>query len=248
MNLGEPLAKGNTANIYLVDGKIIKLFNDFLPETESKYEANKQRYAYSNGLPVPFIYDVTKINGKQAIVMEHVAGRTIGDLIYEDITKASQYMSLSINIQMKIHEIRADNIELMTDKLSRQILIAPHLSDKQKEFLIDRLQTIQYEKRLCHGDYHVFNLLIKNKSITIIDWVDASAGDIKADIYRTYLLYSQFSMELANLYLTLYCKNSGISQDEIFIWEPIIAGARLSENVSSEKAERLINIVKQCCP
>ena len=68
MNLGNPIARGNTAKIYLLDNKIIKVFNDFLPNTESINEANKQKYAYSCGLPVPKIFDVTKINGKQAIV------------------------------------------------------------------------------------------------------------------------------------------------------------------------------------
>ena len=62
MDLGEPIARGNTASIYMKDKKIIKLFNDFLPDTESEYEANKQRYAYSCGLPVPLIYEVTKLN------------------------------------------------------------------------------------------------------------------------------------------------------------------------------------------
>jgi len=47
MNLGEPIKKGNTADIYLHDGKIIKVFNDNLPDTEAEYEANKQKYAYS---------------------------------------------------------------------------------------------------------------------------------------------------------------------------------------------------------
>ena len=107
---------------------------------------------------------------------------------------------------------------------------------------------MQYESRLCHGDYHVFNLIISEAGVTIIDWVDSSAGDIKADTYRTYLLYAQYSMELANTYLRLYCEKSGLSQDDIFTWEPIIAGARLSENVASEKADRLLEIVSRYYP
>lgn len=247
MPFGKPIATGNTAHIYLHNGKIIKLFNDFCPATESQHEANKQKYAYSCGLPVPCIYDVVKLDGKQAIIMEYVEGSTIGDLMYADMTKATQYMSLSVSMQMKIHAIKADHIEWMTDKLNRQILMAPLLNDRQKAFLIDRLQAIPYEKRLCHGDYHIFNLIQTNTGVKIIDWVDASAGCINADVYRTYLLYSQFSMDLANLYLQLYCKHSGVSQDAIFMWEPIVAGARLSENVSSEKAERLVDIVRQYC-
>ena len=91
------------------------------------------------------------------------------------------------------------------------------------------------------------NLILNETGATIIDWVDSSAGDRKADAYRTYLLYSQYSMELANLYLRIYCEKSGLFQDDIFAWESIIAGARLSENVASEKANRLLEIVARYC-
>jgi aminoglycoside phosphotransferase (APT) family kinase protein len=179
--------------------------------------------------------------------MEHIEGRTIGELILNDMTKAEQYMMLSVDIQLKIHAVKAPDLELMTVKLHRQISSADLLKDKQKNALLEKLFSINHNKYLCHGDYHVFNLIIKENQFTIIDWVDASAGDVRADVYRTYLLYSHFSMDLANLYLQLYCDKSGISQNEIFIWAPIIAGARLSENVPSEKASRLIEIVGQYC-
>ena len=48
MVLGNPIAKGNTAEIYLTDDKVVKLFKDYLPDTESMNEA-KQKYAYSCG-------------------------------------------------------------------------------------------------------------------------------------------------------------------------------------------------------
>ena len=44
MNIGEPIANGNTANLYLYDDKIIKVFKDHLPSTEAIYEAKKQEY------------------------------------------------------------------------------------------------------------------------------------------------------------------------------------------------------------
>ncbi|WP_407668380.1 hypothetical protein [Oceanobacillus damuensis] len=35
MNLGTPIATGNTAKIYLLENKIIKVFNDSLTDNES---------------------------------------------------------------------------------------------------------------------------------------------------------------------------------------------------------------------
>jgi tRNA A-37 threonylcarbamoyl transferase component Bud32 len=252
MNLGEAIKNGNTAKIYLYDNKIIKIFNDNLPDTESAYEANKQKYAYSCGLPVPHIYEVTKINGKQAIIMEYIPGRTIGEIIYDDMSKAEEYMVLAVDLQLKIHEVKSKNLESMIDKLSRQIISAHLIDTKQKKVLLEKLYTLKYDNYnyLCHGDYHVFNLILNsnNNDIIIIDWVDSTAGNIRLDVYRSYLLYSQFSMNLADLYLRIYCEKSGLCQDEIFIWAPVVAGARLSENISTEKAKCLIDIVNRYHP
>lgn len=249
MNLGDPIAIGNTAQIYLYENKIVKVFNDFLPDTESSNEANKQKFAHSCGLSVPKIFDVTTIDGKQAIIMEFVKGKTIGDILSENMEQAEYYMNISVDIQQKIHMIVAVSLEPMSLKLSRQIESAKQLDKRHKSTLLQKMDTITYKKRLCHGDFHMFNLIMSdNNQVTIIDWVDSSAGDLRADVYRTYLLYEQFSIELANMYLRLYCQKSGLSKDDIFQWAPIIAGARLSENVSTEKNERLMKIVNHYCP
>lgn len=245
MKLGNPIAMGNTAKIFLYNNKIIKLFNDDLPDTESVYEANKQSFAYSCGLSVPNVLDVTKINGKQAIIMEYVEGKTLGELLSENKEKLVYYMNLFVDSQRNIHQVKADPLEPMSEKLHRQIQSAHILDQRYKTHLLKKLDAMTFEKRLCHGDFHPFNLILSVNDITIIDWVDSSAGDVRADVYRTYLLFSQFSMKLANMYLLLYCEKTGMSKDEIFQWASIIAGARLSEGGTSEHAEQLLKIVKK---
>jgi len=248
MILGTPIAVGNTAKIYLHKNRIVKVFKDYLPESESSNEANKQKYAYSCGLSVPKILDVTEIDGKQAIIMEYIKGKTMGDILSENMEQAEYYMNISVDIQQKIHLVVADSLEPMTEKLKRQIESANKLDNRQKSALIQKIDTMIFENRLCHGDYHLFNLIMSDNNVTILDWVDSSAGDIRADVYRTYLLYLQFSKELADMYLRLYCEKSGLLKDEVFQWAPIIAGARLSESVLSENSERLIDIVNHYCP
>jgi tRNA A-37 threonylcarbamoyl transferase component Bud32 len=249
MILGDPIARGNTAKIYLSDNKIVKVFNDYLPDTESMNEANKQKYAYSCGLPVPKVLDVTNINGEQAIIMEYVKGETLGDLLLKDKEQAEYYMNISVDRQLEIHSIIPDAIEPMYDKLYRQIESVNKLDIRQKSYLLEKLESFTYENRLCHGDFHLFNLIKTDNQVVVIDWVDSCAGDIRADICRTYLLYSQFSSELADMYLRLYCEKSGLLKSEVFQWAPIIAGARLSEkSVSSENSERLMEIINHYCP
>ncbi|MEN1937950.1 aminoglycoside phosphotransferase family protein [Paenibacillus sp. 102] len=249
MNLGNPIAIGNTAQIYLYDNKIVKVFKKHFPNTESLYEAKKQEYAYSCGIHVPKVFEVTEIKDRQVIIMEYVKGKTVGNLLIQNMERAEHYISICVNAQQKVHAVvsESDLLEPMSEKLRRQIESAQNLDEKQKNKLLRKLDSIVFEPRLCHGDFHPFNLIMSKDNMKIIDWVDASSGDICANVYRTYLLYAQSSVELDEMYLRIYCKNAGLSRGEVLEWAPIIAGARLSEKVSSENIEQLKSLVDQYC-
>ncbi|MFJ8238675.1 aminoglycoside phosphotransferase family protein [Bacillus tropicus] len=247
MNLGNPIAKGNTAEIYLYDSKVVKLFEEYLPNTESINEAKKQKYAYSCGLPVPNVFEVTKIQNRQAIIMEYVKGNRIGDLLLNNLNEAEHYINICVNEQKKIHAIRVntDVMEAMGERLERQIKSVHKLDEKQKESILNKLHSIKFEPRLCHGDFHPFNLILSEKNVSIIDWVDACSGDIRADVFRTYLLYAQSHIELAEMYLQIYCRNTDLTREEIFQWAPIITAARFSEKVSPQNEVDLNKLLNQ---
>ncbi|MBG9839339.1 MULTISPECIES: aminoglycoside phosphotransferase family protein [Bacillus cereus group] len=247
MNLGNPIAKGNTAEIYLYDSKVVKLFEEYLPNTESINEAKKQKYAYSCGLPVPNVFEVTKIQNRQAIIMEYVKGNSIGDLLLNNLNEAEHYINICVNEQKKIHAIRVntDVMEAMGERLERQIKSVHKLDEKQKESILNKLHSIKFEPRLCHGDFHPFNLILSEKNVSIIDWVDACSGDIRADVFRTYLLYAQSHIELAEMYLQIYCRNTDLTREEIFQWALIITAARFSEKVSPQNEVDLNKLLNQ---
>lgn len=243
MNLGKPFGTGNTATIYLSGTKIIKLYKDYLPPTESAMEASKQSFAHSCGLPVPRILDVTKIDHKQALIMEYVIGKTLGELLFENRKKAEYYMSLSIEMQQQIHQHIGKTLEPLAGKWKRQIEDSLILEEERKSLILDKLTKMPNETWLCHGDFHLFNLIQADDKVWIIDWVDAGAGDVRADVCRTYLLYLENHQELAELYLNLYCSKTGITKEKILEWAPIVAAARLSENVSAENLDKLLHII-----
>lgn len=110
MNLGEPLAIGNTAKIYLNDNKIFKIYKDYLPSTEAAMEASKQIFAHSCGLPVPEVIEINKMEKNQVLIMEYIKGKTLGDLLFENPEKAEYYMSMSIDIQQQIHHYEGNNL------------------------------------------------------------------------------------------------------------------------------------------
>ncbi|MBY6053748.1 phosphotransferase family protein [Cytobacillus firmus] len=247
MNLGNPIAVGNTAEIYQYDDKIVKLFKKPLPPSEHLHEAKKQEYASSCGLPVPKIFKVTEIAGRQAIIMEYIKGKPAGDLILDTMESAEIYLNICVDMQQKIHALPADAsiIGSMTAKLHNQIQSVETLNKTQKSFLLKKLGSMNFEPKLCHGDFHPLNLILRDGKVCVIDWADSSSGDVRADVNRTFLLLSEVSVKLAEMYVHSYCRISGLSRDEIFQWSPIIAAARLSENLSAAENTRLLEIVGQ---
>lgn len=64
-------------------------------------KTKKQKYAYSCGLPVPNVFEVAKIQNRQAIIMEYVKGENIGDLLLNNLNEAERYIGLCVNEQKK---------------------------------------------------------------------------------------------------------------------------------------------------
>lgn len=97
MTLGNPIATGNTANLYLLNNNIVKIFKEYLPPTEAVNEAKKQEYAYSCGLSVPKVLEVTKIDGTQAIIMEYIRGETLGELMLKNKESVEHYLNILVH-------------------------------------------------------------------------------------------------------------------------------------------------------
>ena len=196
---------------------------------------------------VPKVYEVTQIGGRQAIAMEYVAGKTLGALMREAPENATDLLKLSVELQTEMHQKTAGKgaLEPMHEKLARQIRQALSVPEAWREALLARLFELPAQNRLCHGDFHVFNLICTKGRTAIIDWADASAGTPCADACRTYLLYAGNSPELAEAYLELYCGKSGAKRENVLLWLPILAGARLSENVTASEKARLLEIVEK---
>lgn len=59
----------------------------------------------------------------------------------------------------------------MDRKIHYKIESAPYLNQNQKKALLNKLNSLKYELRLCHGDLHPFNIIVNKEVVSIIDWV-----------------------------------------------------------------------------
>ena len=74
----------------------------------------------------------------------------------------------------------------MAVKLQRQIQAANQLDEEHKDKLLRQLESMVFTHMVCHGDFHPYNVIQSEEGWKVIDWPDASSGDICADVCRTY--------------------------------------------------------------
>ena len=70
----------------------------------------------------------------------------------------------------------------------------------------------------------------------IIDWAHVTQGNASADAARTYLIFKLHKKDqIAEQYLELFCKKSGISKQNVQLWMPIVAASQLAKGKPEEK-------------
>lgn len=236
----EYIASGAQADIYRDGSHAIKIFNNTFNKQEVEYEAHLQKMAFDCGLPVPEVFDIITIDNKFGLVMEFIEGTPVGKIIQDDHSKLDEYLTKSIEIQNFTHTIEAHHFPLMKDKHRNHISNASLLNKKEKDIILQKLENTEYDTKLCHGDFHVSNLIQTSNGIKIIDWICAGSGSPYADIYRTYLLAKIYIGEFAEIYLNTYCKIVVINKTELFSWALITAAARLGEYTRDENEQKAL--------
>ena len=68
----------------------------------------------------------------------------------------------------------------------------------------------------------------------MVDWTSASRGEPAADVCRSYVLMKPSMPELATAYVDAYVRLGDSTSERIFMWLPVVAAARLAENVPDE--------------
>ena len=229
------IAAGEAVDVYK-DGKYaIKVFKENQPKTAALYEALTHARVETTGLPVPIIHEVTVVDGKWAIIMDHIEGKTLHAMMKEDPDNIEKYINDMVDIQLEIHSKTAPLLSKLKDKMIRQIQSLDCIDDVKRYELLTRLDSMPKHKKLCHGNFTPMNIIISDDKTYIVDWVAARQGNASADVGRTYLMLSLDFPEAAELYLDTFCKKSGTAKKYVQAWLPIVAAAQLTQNKPEEK-------------
>ena len=235
MELNEVVGIGSQATVYSSGKYAIKLFKENYSKIAIFYEALINSIVENTELHIPKIYEVLNIDNQMAIKMEYIKGISLIDSILKDIDNTEVYLENMVKLQIEIHSKKISLPFSLKDRLKDKIEGNQYLDKTKKEKVLELLKELPDGNELCHGDFHGYNILVCEGKYWIIDWVDSTYGCADGDVCRTYMIYSLYAKELADLYLTLYCKNTGKEKDKILAWLPVVAAARLSEKITSEE-------------
>ncbi len=255
-----PFAEGRTAEVYRWDqGHILKLYRDWCPPDWVEYEARVARAIYAAGVASPEAGDIVEVNGRRGLIYKRLEGPSmLQDMNARPWTLWKHARSLA-ELHVQINRQSIPGLPSYHQRLDYEIRNCIHLDEAIRGKLLEYLARLPEGASLCHGDYHPGNVLLAKSGPVVIDWVTASSGSSWVDVARTSLLLTigpkgagkqvhpilRMVIRLYHrAYLLRYHSLIPDTSGEMQRWMPLIAAARLNENIIPER-EALIKMVRE---
>ena len=256
------IGQGNTAEIYNYSEKVIlKLFREGMPQDTVEREARCAELIGGVFPDTPHSLGIVRYRNRLGILYEKVSGTDMIREMFRHPFRFGSYGKTLAQIHLKMHRIDIELPYTLKDKLEREIFFAPDLTEHEKETVLQILQEMPEDTKLCHNDLHPGNIMIANDGYIVIDWLTAAAGNPAADVSRTLLLLRfgepmhismlkrvliRFGMSvLRGSYRKHYLANSRIPMSEIRGWMLPVAAARLSEWLTEHERDQLLRFIRK---
>jgi len=81
MDLSKTIAVRPAKKIYRDGDRVIKVMNEDYSASDALIEAFNMSVVHETGFLVPALHEVLKIEGKWALVMDYIEGKTLAELI-----------------------------------------------------------------------------------------------------------------------------------------------------------------------
>lgn len=222
--------------IYRLGNYCVKVFDNDFSKADVLNESLNQARVEETDLDIPKIIEVTKLDGKWAIITEFIEGPTLAELMAKEPEKEEEYMTRFINIQRRILSTKAPMLNKLVDKMQNKIS-ATTLNATARYELHMRLSAIPRQERICHGDFNPSNVICgTNGTDYVIDWAHVTRGAAEADVARTYLVFwLSGQLERAKKYLDMYCSMTDTAKQQVQKWLPIVAASQSVKGCPEER-------------
>lgn len=237
---------------------VLKLFKSHIEDQVIEYEALIHGIVYETEISMPRLIEEVEVDGRRGYIYQRINGTTLLFQITKKIWRTFFWGKLLARTQLEIHNKVALLLPDIKVRLREDINKVRSLPIETVSSLMLLIDTLPDGNRVCHMDFHPSNVFYYEKETTVIDWITASKGNPAADVARTYILMKYGTLPkdidrvfvwlyylarqiLVKTYIKTYLKESGLTWDEVSIWLKPVAAARLSEDISEEEKQILID-------
>lgn len=239
MNSGKIIGVGYTARVYEWEGnKVLKLFNPGYPYESAVSEYQNAMAIRDMNFSKPKAYEMISYNGQNGIIYDKVEGESLLDLVMktEDLEECARCMA---RLHKSILQNEISNVPNYKDSL-RYHISNTLLSLKEQKEIVQRIDNLSDGNTLCHGDFHVGNILMAGGQPYAIDFMNICHGNYLYDVARTVFLteYTPVPPETKDregmLYFKrmlsdLYLKQMDVTREMIEDYLSVIIAARKGE-------------------
>ena len=237
MKLDNVIYETESKKIYRDGDAAIKVFDENFSKAAVLNEAlNQARVEEIGGINIPKIREVTKIDGKWAIVSDFIEGKTMAELMAENPEKIDEFIDKFVDIQISILAKRAPLLTDLRDKMQKKTS-ASDLDATVRYELHNRVNGMKKHNKVCHGDFVPSNVIITPVGDAyVIDWAHVTQGNGAGDAARTYLMLClDGKQDIAEKYLKAYCLKTDTAKQLVQSWMPIVAASQSVKRIPEER-------------
>jgi len=121
MKLDTVIYHRNNKTIYRDGNRCIKVFDENYSKADVLNEALNQARIEETGLKIPALHQVTMVEGKWAIVLDYIEGKTLAELMEENPDKMGEYLNLLVDLQLEAQSKTCPLLNKLKDKMNRKI-------------------------------------------------------------------------------------------------------------------------------
>ncbi|MCL2695215.1 MAG: phosphotransferase [Clostridiales bacterium] len=225
---GPVVGKGLQATVYARGDYAVKLYREGYDKTHVFEEALIMARLEEMDFPGPKVYEVLLADGQYGLRMDRVRGSLMNEGL-NDPERRLETMKTLVGLQLDLQKHSApwalDFRQRLQKSLEDNKVLAPDL----REQLLAEIRDLPDGQTMCHCDFHGGNVFFDGEKHMIIDLLQISAGDPAADAACSYVSYSFAHKGTADLYLDIYCEQSGIPKERVARWLRVYAGALTGE-------------------
>jgi Ser/Thr protein kinase RdoA (MazF antagonist) len=199
--LGEKLGEGVFADVYgWAPGQVVKLAKAGIPRRNVRHEACVTRAVFAAGLPVPEVFGEVACDERCGILLQRLDGPTLLEHYKSGAVSFDRAGAILASLAISVHETPPPpEVPALRDYLRASLKHhGDALSSDTVDGLLSRIDRLQPEGGLCHGDLHPGNVIMTAAGPTMIDWISTVRAPAAFELAYIHVSLSELAAEVAD--------------------------------------------------